>query len=57
MRDGLDRLVSGAVLAKTNGVVGGDPDDLVLGESRETDGTSGVGYEVLREVASILMHR
>ena len=53
----LDGLVSGTVLTETDGVVGGDPDDLVLGESRETDGTSGVGDEVLREVASILMHR
>lgn len=42
----LDRLVGGAVLTKTDGVVGGDVDDTLLGESRETDGTSGVRNEV-----------
>ena len=43
---GLDRLVSGTVLAETDGVVGGDPDDADVGESGQTDGTGGVGDEV-----------
>ena len=42
----LDRLVSGTVLTKTDGVVGGDVDDTLLGEGRETDGTGGVRDEV-----------
>jgi hypothetical protein len=42
----LNRLVSGTVLTKTDGVVGGDVNDALLGESRETDGTGGVGDEV-----------
>ena len=43
---GLDRLVGGAVLTKTDRVVGSDPDDAVVRESRETDGTDGVRDEV-----------
>lgn len=45
---GFDRLVSRAVLAKTNGVVCSDPDDVVLRQSTETDGTGGVRDEVLQ---------
>ena len=43
---GLNRLVSGAVLTKTDRVVGGDVKDTLLGEGGETDGTGGVGDEV-----------
>lgn len=43
---GLNRLVSRAVLTKTDGVVGGNVEDALLGERRKTDGTSGVGDEV-----------
>lgn len=43
---GLDRLVGRAVLTKTDRVVGGDPDDALLGQGRQTDGTGGVGDEV-----------
>lgn len=46
VHEGLDRLVSRAVLTETNGVVGGDVDDAVVGEGGETDGTGGVGHEV-----------
>lgn len=46
---GLDRLMGRAVLTETNGVVGGDPDDLVVAERRQTDGTSSVADEVLRQ--------
>src|SRR5690606_9600053 len=42
----LDRLMGRTVLTKTNGVVGGNPNDLVVREGRETDGTGGVGDEV-----------
>lgn len=42
----LDRLVSRTVLTQTNRVVGGDPDNALLGQSRQTDSTSGVGDEV-----------
>lgn len=45
--DGLNGLVSGAVLAKTNGIVGRNPDDLVSAESRQANGTGSVGNEVL----------
>ena len=47
VEDGLYGLVSGTVLAETNGIVGGDPDDLVLAESGQPHSTSGVGNEVL----------
>lgn len=40
--ESLDRLVGRAVLTETDGVVGGDPDDALAGESGQTDGTSGV---------------
>ena len=42
----LNRLVSGAVLTKTDGVVGGDVEDALLGERGETHGTGGVRDEV-----------
>jgi hypothetical protein len=32
--------------SETDGVVGGNPDNTLVGESRETDGTGGVGDEV-----------
>ena len=48
----LDRLVSGTVLTKTDGVVGGDVDDTLLGEGRETDGTGGVRDEVEESATS-----
>jgi hypothetical protein len=44
--ESLDRLVSGAILTKTDGVVGSDVDQTLVGESGETDGTGGVGDEV-----------
>ena len=47
MGESLDRLVGGAVLPKTNGIVSGNPYDLVTTESGETDGTSSVRDEVL----------
>lgn len=50
--EGLDRLVGRAVLTKTDGVVGGDVDDTLLREGRETDGTSGVGDEVEESATS-----
>jgi hypothetical protein len=45
--EGLDRLVGGAVLSETDGIVGSNPDDSVTGERGETDSTSGVRDEVL----------
>lgn len=42
----LNRLVSRAVLTKTNRVVGGDPDGADARESRQTDGSGSVGNEV-----------
>lgn len=48
----LNRLVSGTVLTKTDGVVGGDVDDALLGESRKTDGTGGVRDEVEESATS-----
>jgi len=42
VRDSLNRLMGWTVLTETNGIVGGDPDDLVLRKSGQTDGTSGV---------------
>jgi hypothetical protein len=42
----LNRLVSGAVLTQTDGVVGSDVDDTNAGEGGETEGTGGVGDEV-----------
>ena len=42
----LNRLVGRAVLTKTNGVVGGNPEDTDLGERRKTDGTGSVRDEV-----------
>lgn len=44
--EGLNRLVGRAVLAQTDGVVGGNPDVADLGQSRQTDGTGSVGDEV-----------
>lgn len=43
---GLNRLVSRAVLAKTDRIVGGNPDSADLRKGRETDGASSVGDEV-----------
>ena len=45
---GFDRLVSGTVLAKTDGVVSGDPDNLVLAQCGKTNGASSVRNEVLQ---------
>lgn len=42
-----DRLVRGAVLAETDGVVSGDPDDLVMAQCGQTNSASGIGDEVL----------
>lgn len=42
----LDRLVGRSILTETDGVVGRDVDDAVVGEGRQADGTSGVGNEV-----------
>lgn len=47
----LDRLMGGTILAKTNGVVGGDPDGADLGQGGETDGTGGIGHEVEESTA------
>lgn len=44
--DGLNRLVGGSILTESDGVVGGNPDDLVVRESGESDGTGGVRDEV-----------
>ena len=49
MSEGLDRLVGGTVLSETDGIVGGNPDDLVTSESRKTDGTGGIRDEVLSQ--------
>jgi len=46
--ESLDRLVGRTVLSETDGIVGGDPDDLVTSESGETDGTGGVRDEILQ---------
>ena len=48
MDGGFDGLVGRSVLAETNRVVRCDPNDLMTTQSRETDGTCGVGDEVLR---------
>lgn len=45
--ESLDRLVGRTVLPETDGIMGGNPDDLVTAQSGKTDGTSGVRYEVL----------
>jgi len=45
--ESLDRLVGGTVLSKTDGIVSGNPDDLVTAQSGKADGTSGIRYEVL----------
>ena len=42
----LNRLVSRTVLSKSNGVVGGNPDNTVARESGQTDGTGSVRDEV-----------
>lgn len=42
MSKGLDRLVSWSILAEADGVVGGDPDDALAGESRQADGAGSV---------------
>lgn len=49
--EGLDRLVGRAVLAETNGIVGGDPEAAHAGERREADSTGGVGDEVEESTA------
>ncbi|KAH3662800.1 hypothetical protein OGATHE_004376 [Ogataea polymorpha] len=43
---GLNRLVGWSVLTKTNRVVGGNPDDWVVRESRQSQRTRGVGHKV-----------
>jgi hypothetical protein len=43
---GLNRLVGGAILTQTDGVVGSDVDDTDAGEGRQAEGTGGVGDEV-----------
>lgn len=43
----LDRLMGRSVLTETDRVVGGNPDDLVVAERRQTDGTSSVADKVL----------
>lgn len=47
MRDDLDGLMGRAVLAKTDGVVSGDPDSLVVAEGGQTDSAGSVGDKVL----------
>jgi hypothetical protein len=47
MDGSFDRLMGGAVLAETDGVVSGNPDDLVVAQSRETDRTGGIADKVL----------
>jgi len=48
--ESLNRLVGRTVLPETNGIVGGNPDDLVASKSGETDGTGSVGDEVLSQM-------
>lgn len=48
----LDRLVGGAILTQTDGVVGSDVNDANAREGRETDGTGGVGDEVQEGTSS-----
>jgi hypothetical protein len=43
---GLNRLVSRAILTQTDGVVGSDVNDTDTGKGRQAEGTSGVGDEV-----------
>lgn len=47
----LNRLMGGAILSKTNGVVSGNPDEADVREGRKTDGTGGVGDEVEESTA------
>lgn len=44
--ESLDRLVGWSILTEADGVVGGDPDDTLAGESGQADGTGCVGDEV-----------
>jgi hypothetical protein len=46
---GFDRLVGGAILTETDRIVGGDPDNLVVAESRETNSAGSIADEVLEE--------
>ena len=50
MGESLDRLVGGAILSKTNGIMGCNPNDLVTTESGEADGTSSVRDKVLSQM-------
>ena len=54
MSQGFNWLVRGAVLSEADRIVGGNPDNLVAGESGETDGASSVRDEVLFPVVSVL---
>lgn len=45
--ESLDRLVGGTVLSKTDGIVSGNPYDLVTTEGGEADGTGGIRDKVL----------
>ena len=42
VRNGFDGLVSGTVLTETDGIVGSDPDNLVMAQGGQADGTSSV---------------
>ncbi len=48
--------MGGAVLTKTDRVVGSDPDDAVLGKGGETDGTDSVRDEVEESTGSGDVH-
>lgn len=52
MSQGLDRLVGRAILTQTDGVVGSNVDDTDARQSRQTDGTGGVGDEVQESTTS-----
>jgi len=49
---GLNRLVSGAILTQTDGVVGSDVNDTNTREGRQAEGTGGVGDEVQESTTS-----
>lgn len=51
MGQSLNRLVSRTILSKTNGVVGGNPDDADPRQGRETDSSGSVGDEVEESTA------
>lgn len=55
MSEGLDWLVGGTVLPETDRIVGGNPDNLMAGESREADGASSVRNEVLSRIINTRM--